>query len=149
MNRNHGSFPACTMLASLAIAGCADMGTARDDCRHTANITINTSGSRIAVAPSNRCAVPGEVIAVKLVPRTQAAGEVRIIAKPGNPDKPQPGNWLNRSNSLVDHIILIEVPDLAYFDEICPGRRGDPCRHAYSVQASGKPQLDPMITVRR
>ena len=130
---------------ALMLSACA----APQRCQYASAITVNLMRPNIGVSPRNRCAVPGEAIPINIRPPQQEPGTVSTLAKTDNPDNPGPGNWLNASNTQFKNLILIEVPDLAYFNSHCPGPPGTECQYAYGVQAPGKVPLDPMITVRK
>lgn len=139
----------CVVLSLAAVLSAC----AAERCQESSAITINLMNPDIEVNPANRCAVPGEAIPMNIRPPRQEPGTVRTSAKSGvrgaASAKSGTENWLNGTNEQFANLIILEVPDRAYFDTHCPGPSGTVCEYAYRVEAPDKAPLDPMITVRK
>lgn len=142
----------CVVLSlAAALSACA-----AERCQESSAITINLMKPDIEVSPANRCAVPGEAIPINIRPPQQEPGTVRISAKASvhgtasaKGGKRGTETWLNGTNRQFANLIILEVPDRAYFDTHCPGPSGTVCEYAYGVEAPDKAPLDPMITIRK
>lgn len=132
----------CVVLSLAAVLSACEA----ERCQESSAITINLMKADIEVNPANRCAVPGEAIPINIRPPQQDPGTVRTSAKDG---KRGTESWLNGTNEQFANLIILEVPNRAYFDTHCPGPSGTVCEYAYRVEAPDKAPLDPMITVRK
>jgi hypothetical protein len=148
MNKNMCGRLCVVLLVASMLSACAGLKPTPGCAKGVSAITINLKSAKINVAPENYCAKPGEAIPVNIRPPRQARGTVRTIAKSGNTDKPQRGNWLNRANDSYDNLIIIQAPTEAEVEKHCPEPATE-CIFRYSVEAPGKRPLDPMITIRK
>jgi hypothetical protein len=107
------------------------------------DITINYNGATITVAPPNKKVDEGDVLVFNLV----GANDVWVSTSGKTPSD----GWLNGSGRKKDgkpasEKFYICVPYGLFPDD---AKEGDEKEFEYNVDAVGKPQLDPIVTVRR
>lgn len=142
--------PALLLVILFTMTACASGGSrsASTACDGSGEFILNVNSRVPKAVPGNRCAAPGTVMTLNIRPPTFGLNEVSIVAKTLNPDGGGPLNWLTRSNNADADKIIINVPPVSYFQEVCDDYPATGCEFEYAIYAKYRPPVDPKVTVR-